>query len=107
MSMTWWNCGRGVASGLIFAGHETAIGWGGPPQGAATSLVDLYGVPPAHAQPAWNMLSVFGEPSTGRPPRPSRALMCCWMVVGMRFGATISLIVPFWPSADEPLSPQT
>ena len=104
--MTWWNCGRGVASGLIFAGHDTAIGLRVPPKCAATSLVDLYGVLPAQAQPAWYMLSVFGEPRTSSPPRSFSALMCCSIVVGMPFCASSSLIVPFWPSADEPLSPQ-
>ncbi len=52
MSMTWWNCERGVASGLMPLGHETAIGWRVPPKCAPTSLVDLYGVLPAQAQPA-------------------------------------------------------
>src|SRR6516225_3812522 len=46
-SMTWWNCERGVASGLICLGQETAIGCRVPPKWAATSLVDLYGVEPA------------------------------------------------------------
>ena len=32
--------------------------------------------------------------------------MCCSTVVGMPFCASSSLIVPFWPSAEEPLSPQ-
>ena len=32
--------------------------------------------------------------------------MCMSTVVGMPFWASSSLIVPFWPSPDEPLSPQ-
>ncbi len=97
---------RGVASGLIFAGQRTAIGLRVPPKCDASSLVPLYGVLPAQAQPAWYMLSVFGEPSTSSPPRSSSASMCCSTVVGMPFCASSSLIVPFWPSAEEPLSPQ-
>ena len=60
MSLTWWNCDRGVLSGLMPFGQETTIGLRVPPKWAATSLVDRNGVPPAHAQPAWYMLSVFG-----------------------------------------------
>ena len=69
MSLTWWNCDRGVLSGLIPFGHETTIGLRVPPKCAATSLVDRNGVLPAHAQPAWYMLSVLGEPRAGSPPR--------------------------------------
>ncbi len=36
----------------------------------------------------------------------SSALMCCLTVVGMPFCASNSLMVPFWPSDEEPLSPQ-
>ena len=32
--------------------------------------------------------------------------MCMSVVDGMPFCASSSLIVPFWPSPDEPLSPQ-
>ena len=106
MSITWWNCGRGVASGLMDFGQEIAIGWRVPPKCAATSFVDRYGVLPAHAHPAWYMLSVFGEPSASSPPSSSSALMCCAIVVGMPFCASSSLIVPFCPSAELPLSPQ-
>ena len=87
-------------------GHDTAIGCRVPPKWAATTLVDLYGVLPAQAQPAWYMLSVFGDPRTASPPRSSSALMCCSTVDGMPFWAISSLIDPFCPSADEPLSPQ-
>ena len=66
----------------------------------------LYGVLPAHAQPAWYWLSTFGVPSTSRPPSSSSAWMCMSTVVGMPFWASSSLIVPFWPSPEEPLSPQ-
>jgi len=41
------------------------------------------------------MLSVLGEPNTGRPPSLSSALICCGVVVGMPFWASSSLIVPF------------
>ncbi len=105
-SLQWWNWARGVASGLILAGQRTAIGFRVPPKCEASSLVPLYGVLPAHPQPAWYWFSTFGVPSTSRPPSSSRALMCMSMVVGMPFWASSSLIVPFCPSADEPLSPQ-
>src|SRR6516165_8173525 len=52
MSLTWWNCGRGVVSGLILAGQRTDIGLRVPPKCEARSFVPLYGVLPAHAQPA-------------------------------------------------------
>ena len=52
MSLTWWNCDRGVLSGLIPFGQEITIGLRVPPKCAATSLVDRNGVLPAHAQPA-------------------------------------------------------
>ena len=45
----------------------------------------------------------------GRPNRrscSSSALRCCGMVVGIPFCASCSLMVPFRPSAEEPLSPQ-
>src|SRR5947209_1560070 len=106
MSLTWWNWLRGVGSGLIIAGQRTAIGLRVPPKCDAISLVPLYGALPAHAQPAWYMLSVLGEPSTPSPPRDSTALMCWSMVLGMPFCASSSLIVPAWPSAEAPLSPQ-
>ena len=67
MSLTWWNCDRGVLSGLIPFGHEMTIGLRVPPKCAATSLVDRNGVLPAHAQPAWYMLSIFGPPRAGKP----------------------------------------
>ena len=68
MSLTWWNCDRGVLSGLIPLGQETTIGLRVPPKCAATSLVDRNGVLPAHAQPAWYMLSTLGQPRAGSPP---------------------------------------
>src|ERR1700720_254974 len=105
-SLQWWNCALGAVSGLILAGHRTAIGLRVPPKCEANSLVPLYGVLPAQAHPAWYMGSVFGEPSTSRPPISSRASMCCLMVVGIPFCASNSLIVPPWPSDEEPLSPQ-
>jgi hypothetical protein len=73
---------------------------------AATSLVDRNGVLPAHAQPAWYMLSVLAVPSASRPPIFSSAASCCSIVFGIPFCASSSLIVPFWPSAEAPLSPQ-
>ena len=39
--MTWWNCERGIVSGLMRAGHDTAIGLRVPPKCAAISLVLL------------------------------------------------------------------
>src|SRR6516164_5935196 len=106
MSLTWWNCGRGVASGLILASQRTDIGLRVPPKCEARSFVPLYGVLPAHPQPACYWLSVLGDPRTSSPPSSFSAAMCCGMVVGMLFCASNSLIVPFWPSADDPLSPQ-
>src|SRR5208337_3150868 len=53
---------------LIPIGQETTIGLRVPPKCAATSLVDRKGVLPAHAQPAWYMLSTLGEPRAGSPP---------------------------------------
>ena len=88
------------------AGHEIAIGLRVPPKCDATSLVWWNGVLPAHAQPAWYMLSIFGPPSASRPPSPSSAAICCSIVFGILFCASSSLIVPFWPSALEPLSPK-
>jgi hypothetical protein len=32
MSITWWNCGRAVASALMRFGQATAIGWRVPPK---------------------------------------------------------------------------
>ena len=66
----------------------------------------LYGVLPAQAHPAWYMLSTLGEPRRSSPPISSSAWMCMSTVVGMPFWASSSLIVPFWPSPDDPLSPQ-
>ena len=106
MSLTWWNCDRGVLSGLIPFGQEMTIGLRVPPKCAATSLVDRNGVLPAHAQPAWYMLSTFGPPRTGNPPILFIAAICCSMVFAMLFWASNSLTLPFWPSALEPLSPQ-
>ena len=77
-----------------------------PPKCEATSLVCWNGVFPAQAQPAWYMLSVLGPPSASRPPSLSSAAICCSMVLGMLFCASSSLMVPFWPSALEPLSPK-
>ena len=68
MSLTWWNCDRGILSGLMPLGHETTSGLRVPPKCAATNFVDLNGVLPAHAHPAWYMLSTFGPPSAGIPP---------------------------------------
>ena len=107
MSLTWWNCARGVLSGLIPFGHETTSGLRVPPKWEATSFVYWNGVSPAHAQPAWYMLSVSGPPMALRPPSPSRASSCCCVVFGMPFWASSSLMLPFWPSALDPLSPQT
>ena len=66
MSLTWWNCDRGVLSGLIPFGQEMTIGLRVPPKCAATSLVERNGVLPAQAQPAWYMLSIFGPPRAGK-----------------------------------------
>ena len=66
----------------------------------------LYGVLPAQAQPAWYMLSVLGVPSTVEPAQLVQRVDVLSTVVGMPFWAISSLIVPFCPSADEPLSPQ-
>ena len=52
MSTQWVNCERTALSGLMPFGHETTIGLRVPPKCAATSLVLLKGVQPAHAQPA-------------------------------------------------------
>ena len=106
MSFTWWNCARGAGSGLMPLGHEMTIGLRVPPKCEATSLVWWNGVLPAQAQPAWYMLSVFGEPRASRPPIFSRAAICCSTVFGMPFCASSSLMVPFWPSALAPLSPK-
>ena len=76
------------------AGHETAIGWRMPPKYDPISLVPWYGVLPAHAHPAWYMLSVFGPPSASSPPSSFRASRCCEIVVGMPFCASCSLMVP-------------
>ena len=100
------NWVRGVASGVIFAGQRIAIGLRVPPRCEASSFSPLYGVLPAHAQAAWYWLSTLGEPSTSRPPISFRALMCMSTVEGMPFCDSSSLTVPFWPSPDEPLSPQ-
>ena len=97
---------RGVASGAIFAGQRTAIGLRVPPRSEASSFIPGTGVLPAHAQPAWYWLSTLGVPSRSSPPISSRVLMCMSTVVGMPFWASSSLIVPFWPSPEEPLSPQ-
>jgi hypothetical protein len=106
MSLTWWNCARGVPSGLIFAGQEIAIGERVPPKWAATSLVDLSGVLPAQAQPAWYMLSVLWLPMASSPPILLSAAICWSTVFGMLFWASSSLIEPRWPSALAPLSPK-
>ena len=70
------------------------------------SLVPWYGVLPAQAHPAWYMLSVLGPPSASSPPSSFSALMCCEILVGIPFCASCSLMVPFRPSDEEPLSPQ-
>ena len=106
MSLTWWNCARGMSSGLMPFGHEMTIGLRVPPKCDAISFVYWNGVLPAQAQPAWYMLSVFGPPSASRPPIFSSAASCCSTVFGMPFCASSSLIVPFWPSALAPLSPK-
>ena len=77
-----------------------------PPKCEATSLVYLNGVSPAHAQPAWYMLSTLGPPRASNPPILFSASICCAMVLGIWFCASNSLMVPFCPSALEPLSPQ-
>ncbi len=65
-----------------------------------------YGDDPAHAHAAWYWLSVAGVPRASSPPSSSSAAMCCSTVDGMPFWASSSLMVPFCPSPDEPLSPQ-
>src|SRR5579863_5198548 len=105
-SLQWWNCGRGAASGLILDGQRIAMGLRVPPKCEASNFVPLYGVLPAQAQAPWYWLSVLGEPSASRPPSSSSAWICCLTVVGIPFCASSSLIVPFWPSDDDPLSPQ-
>ena len=52
MSLTWWNCARGVRSGLMPFGQEMTIGLRVPPKCDAISLVCWNGVLPAHAHPA-------------------------------------------------------
>ena len=107
MSFTWWNCVRVAASGLMAFGQDTASGVRVPPKCEATSLVAWYGVLPAHAQPAWYMLSALLVPRTSRPPSSFSARMWSLTSLGMPFCAKSSLMVPFWPSAEEPLSLNT
>ncbi len=77
-----------------------------PPKCEAMSLVYFKGVLPAQAQPAWYMLSVLEVPRASRPPSDFNASSCCWMVLGIWFWASSSLMLPIWPSALAPLSPQ-
>src|SRR4051794_33359403 len=58
-SLQWWNWVRGVASGVILAGQRTTMGLRVPPKCEASSLVPLYGVLPAHPQPAWYWFSTL------------------------------------------------
>ncbi|MNT74500.1 hypothetical protein D3C72_2133250 [compost metagenome] len=90
MSLTWWNCERGVVSGRMPRGHDTTSGVRVPPKCAAISLVLWNGVEPAQAQPAWYMLSVLRPPSASRPPKPSSSSRCCEIFVEMRFCASSS-----------------
>ncbi len=100
------NCDRGVESGVIRAGQRTANGLRVPPRWEASSFIPLYGVLPAQAHPAWYMLSALAVPRASRPPISFIAWMCICTVDGMPFWASSSLIVPFCPSPDDPLSPQ-
>src|SRR5271154_5026227 len=105
-SFTCKNCERGALSALILAGQRIANGLRVPPKCAAINLVDLYGELPAQPHAAWYMFSTLGPPKASSPPSVSNTLICCSVVVGMPFCANSSLIEPFCPSADEPLSPQ-
>ena len=105
-SLQWWNCGRGVASGWILAGQRTAIGLRVPPRCEASSFSAL--VRRAAGPGPAGVVLVVGL----RRPEHIEAAEFVERVdvlldgLGIPFWASNSLIVPFWPSPEEPLSPQ-
>ena len=97
----------GVCVGLDLApASATAIGLRVPPKWEAMSLVAL--IRRAAGPGPAGMVHVVG---LGRAERIEPAEFferreMLRIVVGMPFCASNSLMVPFWPSAEEPLSPQ-
>jgi hypothetical protein len=85
MSLTWWNCARGVRRRLdaLGPGDDHRVARAAEVRGDELGVRN--GVLPAQAQPAWYMLSVFGDRPAHRgrracPARPAAARRC-WDVV--------------------------
>ena len=106
MSFTWWNCGRGVLSGLMRLGQEIDHGIAGAAEmrGDQLRILERRVARPGPA----GVVHVVGLRSAQRVQTAELLQRGELLldVLGMSFWASSSLMVPFWPSALAPLSPK-